>query len=63
MEDLKVLQDWRDQPGKTITSVLTRIDQTKNFKGNDIYDVLKAVTDFHKEITKADESIVDIKWY
>lgn len=54
MEDLKVLQDWRDQPGKTITSVLTRIDQTKNFKGNDIYDVLKAVTDFHKEITKAD---------
>lgn len=60
---MKVLQDWREQPGKNITAVLTRIDQTKNYKGNDVHDVLKTVTDFHKEITKADEALVDVKWY
>ena len=43
---LKVLQEWREQSGKTITS-----------------DILKGVTDFHKEITKAAEDTVDLKWY
>lgn len=60
---LKVLQEWKEQSGKTITSVLTRIDETKTFKGRDLDDILKGVTDFHKEITKAAEDTVDLKWY
>jgi hypothetical protein len=33
---LKVLQEWREQPGKTITSVLTRIEESKQFKGREL---------------------------
>lgn len=60
---LKVLQEWREQPGKTILSVLTRIEESKNFKGRELDDILKGVTEFHKEITKADESLLDVKWF
>lgn len=33
---LKVLHEWKEQPGKTITSVLTRIEESKQFKGREL---------------------------
>ena len=62
-EFVKVLSDWREQPGKTITNVLTKVSQTKSFKGSSLNDIFKAVVDFHKEITRVEESLVDVKWY
>lgn len=62
-EFVKVLQDWKEQPGKTITSVLTRIEESKSFKGRELDEIYKGVVDFHREIGKADESLVDLKWY
>ena len=51
---IKVLQDWKDQTGKTITNVLKRVSEIRQFKPNEIDDVLKAVVDFHREIGRAD---------
>lgn len=58
-----MLQEWKEQTGKRITEVLTRIDHTKVFKGYDLDHIYKALADFHKEIGKADESLVDLKWF
>jgi len=58
-----VLQEWKEQTDKRITEVLSRIDNTKSFKGNDLDIIYKGVADFHKEIGKADESLVDLKWF
>ena len=60
---IKVLQDWKDQSGKTITNVLKRVSEIRQFKPNEIDDVLKAVVDFHREIGRADEEEVDLKWF
>lgn len=62
-EYVKVLQEWKEQPGKTITGVLSRVEETKCFKGRELEEVLRGVTSFHREIAKADEALVDVKWY
>lgn len=60
---IKVLQDWKDQTGKIITSVLIRINETKVYKGTDLDEMVKAMSEFHREIGRADESLIDIKWF
>ena len=60
---IKVLQEWRDETGKNIMNVLKRIKEAKNFKGEESDALLKAVTEFHREIGKADEKEIDVQWY
>jgi uncharacterized protein YihD (DUF1040 family) len=64
VDDLvKVLKKWRDQDSKTILQVLQRITQTKAFANQELDDVLKVVTEFHKEIGRAGDDEVDPKWF
>lgn len=62
-EYVKVLQGWREQVGNTVSNVLLRINNIKSFKGKDVELILSALNDFHKDINRADEQIVDPKWY
>jgi hypothetical protein len=58
-----VLQNWDKETGKAITNVLTIVNDTKQFKGKQVEEILKAVTEFHRDITKADEALIDVKWF
>ena len=60
---LKVLKDWKEQPKPTVTKVLTYVHDKKHIKGNDVDTILKGISEFHREIGKAAEDIVDLKWY
>jgi hypothetical protein len=62
-EYVKVLQTWREQVGNTVSNVLLRINNIRSVKGKDVEQILNALNDFHKDINKADEQIVDPKWY
>ena len=51
---LKIFKQWREEDGKSIINVLMRINQAKAFKGQDLDDIYKGITEFHREIGKAD---------
>ena len=51
---LKVLKDWRAQPPKTVTIMLSHVEETKNFKGLDVNTLLKGITEFHREIGRVE---------
>lgn len=60
---MRVLQDWREQPNKTVTSVLAHIEEAKALRERALGEILKGVTSFHREIIRAEEGLVDVKWY
>ena len=61
--NLLLLKEWRAEQSKTVTQALQALAVLKSTPQEQLDLIAGRLADFHKEITRAKEGEVDIKWF
>jgi hypothetical protein len=61
--NLLLLKEWRSEQSNTVTQALQELNVLKSTPQEQLDLIAARLADFHKEITKAKEGEVDVKWF